>query len=296
MQKLTVAVVQQAHSRDKLANFEQTAEAVAKAAAQGAQLVLLSELHATAYFCQSEDICCFDLAEPIPGPTTQNLSELAKSHQIILVGSVFEQRAKGIYHNTAVVFEKNGELVGTYRKMHIPDDPNFYEKYYFTPGDQGFVPVTTSVGRLGILVCWDQWFPEAARIMALRGADLLLYPTAIGWFPENTPHEQQQLIDAWVTMQRSHSIANCLPVLSCNRVGFEVDPVHAERGIHFWGNSFITGAHGQILQRAATSAQILVAQLDLNEIETTRRIWPYFRDRRVDAYSDLLKKYVDSCH
>lgn len=293
MQKLIVAVIQQAHSSNKAANLTQTAEAVAKAADQGAQLILLSELHSSLYFCQSEDIDCFNLAETIPGETTQYLSSLAKKHQVVLVGSVFEKRAKGIYHNTAVVFETNGGLAGQYRKMHIPDDPNFYEKYYFTPGDQGFVPIDTSAGRLGILVCWDQWFPEAARIMALRGADILLYPTAIGWFPENNPQEQGQLIDAWVTMQRSHSIANCMPVLSCNRVGFEQDPVHSNRGIHFWGNSFIAGAHGQLLKRAGVAPEILVSELDLGEIENTRRIWPYFRDRRVDAYRDLLAKYVD---
>ncbi len=292
-QKLNVALIQQTHHVDRHVNLENSAQAIEKAAQQGAQLVLLSELHTGHYFCQSEDVSCFDLAESIPGMTTRYLGELAKTHQIVIVGSVFERRAPGIYHNTAVVLEKDGTLIGTYRKMHIPDDPGYYEKYYFTPGDQGFLPISTSVGQLGVLVCWDQWFPEAARIMALRGADLLLYPTAIGWFPGDDEVLQQQLIDTWVTMQRAHSIANCLPLLSCNRIGFEPDPAHPKRGIYFWGNSFITGTHGQILQRAdATSAAILVATLDLSEIEQTRRIWPYFRDRRVEAYGDLLKKYI----
>lgn len=290
---ITVAVIQQKHSANQQQNLEQTALAVAEAAAKGAHLVVLSELHAGPYFCQSEDMDQFSRAESISGPTAQALSGLAKTHQIVLVGSIFEKRAVGLYHNTALVFEKNGELAGIYRKMHIPDDPNYYEKYYFTPGDLGFAPIQTSVGNLGVLVCWDQWFPEAARIMALRGADMLIYPTAIGWFVHEDEALKDTLIDSWVTVQRGHSIANCLPVISCNRTGFEADPVHQGRGINFWGNSFVTNAHGKILQRAATTTPaVLMAEVDLQEIETTRHIWPYFRDRRTDAYGDLLKKYA----
>ncbi len=291
---VAIAVIQQRLCSDWQKNLEETAVAVAEVAAKGAELVVLSELHTRPYFCQSEDINKFAWAEPIPGPTFHYLSALAKKHHVVLVGSIFEKRAVGIYHNTALVFEKNGELAGKYRKMHIPDDPNYYEKYYFTPGDLGFTPIATSVGKLGVLVCWDQWFPEAARIMALRGADLLIYPTAIGWFVHEDETQKEALIDSWITVQRGHSIANCLPVISCNRTGFEADPVHEGKGIHFWGNSFITNSHGQLLEHAATTEPAaLVAKIDLKEIEMTRHIWPYFRDRRTDAYGDILKKYAD---
>ncbi|RZA28035.1 MAG: carbon-nitrogen hydrolase [Lysobacteraceae bacterium] len=265
---------------------------VAEAARRGAKLVLLQELHNGAYFCQHESVDEFDLAEPIPGPSTERLGKLARQHGVVLVSSLFERRAAGLYHNTAVVFEKDGSTLGKYRKMHIPDDPGFYEKFYFTPGDLGFKPIDTSVGRLGVLVCWDQWYPEAARLMALAGAEVLLYPTAIGWDPADGQAEKDRQRDAWVLSHRGHAVANGLPVLSCNRVGHEPSPLGAS-GIQFWGNSHVLGPQGEFIAEAGGEAQILSAEVDLARSEHVRRIWPFLRDRRIDAYGDLLKRYID---
>ncbi|MDX1803642.1 MAG: carbon-nitrogen hydrolase [Alcanivorax sp.] len=297
---MRVAVIQQANQADLDANLSHSLSLVRQAAEQGAELVLLQELHRSLYFCQSEDTAVFDLAEPLPGPSTEQLGALARELDIVIVGSLFEKRASGLYHNTAVVMERDGSLAGIYRKMHIPDDPGFYEKFYFTPGDadcndgrSGFSPIETSVGKLGLLVCWDQWYPEAARLMALAGADLLLYPTAIGWDRNDEPAEQQRQLDAWITIQRAHGIANGLPVLVANRTGFEQSPVD-NGGIQFWGNSFVCGPQGEFLARAdSDSEQVLLADVDMQRSESVRRIWPYLRDRRVDAYSDLVKRYRD---
>ena len=297
---MKVAVVQQANSADIETNLSRSEEMVRDAATQGAELVLLQELHCSLYFCQNEDTRQFDLAEPIPGPASERLGRLAAELNIVLVGSLFERRAAGLYHNTAVVLERDGTLAGIYRKMHIPDDPGFYEKFYFTPGDgrfnngnSGFTPIQTSVGRLGLLVCWDQWYPEAARLMALAGADLLLYPTAIGWDRNDTREEQQRQLDAWITIQRAHAVANGLPVLVANRTGFEKAP-DSDAGIAFWGNSFIAGPQGEFLAQASSDQQeILVQDVDLARGEKVRRIWPYLRDRRIDAYDDLLKRFRD---
>lgn len=291
---LTVALLQQACTDDRKDNLERTQEQMREAAARGAKLVLLQELHAGHYFCQSENTAEFERAEPIPGPTSQALGEMAKNLKVIVVGSLFEKRAPGIYHNTAVVLENDGRLVGRYRKMHIPDDPGFYEKFYFTPGDLGFHPIATSIGRLGVLVCWDQWFPEAARLMALAGADLLLYPTAIGWNPDDDAAEKARQRDAWIISQRAHAIANGIPVLSCNRVGHESDPTGQTGGIQFWGSSFIAGPQGEIVAGAPTDhPQVLIANIDLQRSEQVRRIWPFFRDRRIDAYGELTKRFRD---
>jgi N-carbamoylputrescine amidase len=292
-QKLSVALVQHACGSSREDNLQRSIDGIRQAAAQGAQLVLLQELHTSVYFCQTENTKYFDLAESIPGPTTQQLGELARELQVVIVASLFEKRAAGLYHNTAVVLERDGSLAGRYRKMHIPDDPGYYEKFYFTPGDLGFQPISTSVGKLGVLVCWDQWFPEAARLMALAGADLLLYPTAIGWDAQDTGEEQQRQRDAWQTIQRAHAVANGLPVLSCNRVGVE-RARDAESEIHFWGTSFVAGPQGEILAQAATDeAIVLQVELDLQRSESVRRIWPYLRDRRIDAYADLELRYRD---
>ncbi len=292
MKTLNVALVQQSCGTDKAANLATSCNFIRKAAATGAQLVVLQELHAGPYFCQTEDTGCFDLAEPIPGPSSDLLGDVAKECGIVIVASLFERRAPGLYHNTAVVLETDGSIAGTYRKMHIPDDPGFYEKFYFTPGDLGFRPMDTSVGRLGVLVCWDQWYPEAARLMALAGAELLLYPTAIGWDPRDTAEEQTRQRDAWIISQRAHAVANGIPVLSVNRIGFEAAPGSADDGILFWGSSFIAGCQGELLAQAETDAeQVLSATLDLTRSEQVRRIWPFFRDRRIDAYQDLLKRY-----
>lgn len=301
MTVLRVAVVQQQCFAEKQRSLAASEHAIRRVAAQGAKLVLLQELHATLYFCQTETTELFELAETIPGPSTDILGALAKELSIVIVGSVFEKRAAGIFHNTAVVFEKDGSLAGIYRKMHIPDDPAFYEKFYFTPGDaqfntgkSGFTPIETSVGKLGVLVCWDQWYPEAARLMALSGADMLLYPTAIGWDPNDVKEEQEHQRDAWVTIQRSHAVANHLPVLVANRVCHEPDPSGVTAGIQFWGTSFIAGPQGNLLQQADTHNEMeLVADIDFARTEYLRRIWPYFRDRRIDAYGNLLKRYVD---
>ncbi len=293
-QILTVGLVQQSCSQSRAANLTASIAGIREAAARGARLVLLQELHTGPYFCQTEDTDCFDLAEPIPGPSTGQLGAVARELDVVLVASLFERRAAGLYHNTAVVLESDGHIAGIYRKMHIPDDPGYYEKFYFTPGDTGFMSITTSVGKLGVLVCWDQWFPEAARLMALAGAEILLYPTAIGWDPNDDAAEQQRQRDAWITIQRAHAIANGIPVLVCNRVGFEPDPSGHTAGALFWGGSFVAGPQGEILASApADAATVLTAQVDLNRSETVRRLWPYLRDRRIDAYQGLLKRYLD---
>lgn len=274
------------------ANLSVIEARVAEAARQGAKLVLLQELHNGAYFCQHESVDEFDLAESIPGPSTERLAALAKQHKTVVVSSLFERRAAGLYHNTGVVFDADGSTAGKYRKMHIPDDPGFYEKFYFTPGDIGFKPIDTSVGRLGLLVCWDQWYPEAARLMALAGADLLLYPTAIGWDPTDADDEKARQRDAWILSHRGHAVANGLPVLSCNRVGHEPSPLGAA-GIDFWGNSHVLGPQGEFLAEAGTDPTLLTCEVDLQRSEHVRRIWPFLRDRRIDAYGDLLKRYID---
>lgn len=298
---LKVAAIQQTCSADKNINLTASEDKIRAANKQGVKLVVLQELHSTLYFCQTEDVNVFDLAETIPGPTTNRLARLAKELGIVIVCSIFEKRATGIYHNTAVVIETDGTIAGTYRKMHIPDDPGFYEKFYFTPGDakknsgvSGFEPIDTSVGKLGVLVCWDQWYPEAARLMALSGADMLIYPTAIGWDKNDDTAEKSRQLDAWVTVQRGHSIANNLPVIAPNRVGIETDPSGHTDGIQFWGNSFICGPQGEILAKAdCESEAILVADIDMQRSEDIRRIWPYFRDRRIDAYDQITQRYID---
>ena len=291
---LTVGVVQHNCGNNREENIAASTAGIRDAAGRGAQLVLLQELHTGPYFCQAERTEEFDRAETIPGPSTKLFAELAKELDVVLVLSLFERRAAGIYHNTAVVLERDGSIAGKYRKMHIPDDPGYYEKFYFTPGDLGFKPVATSLGQLGILVCWDQWYPEASRLMALAGAELLLYPTAIGWAKEDDQAEQDRQLDAWTTVQRSHAIANGLPVLACNRMGFEPDPSSQTGGIHFWGHSFICGPQGEMLARAdASSPAVLVTALDMQRVESVKRIWPYLRDRRIDAYGDLNKRLLD---
>lgn len=283
---LKVALVQHACSEDREENLARSRAGVEAAARAGASLVLLQELHGSLYFCVREDTGAFDLAEPIPGPTTERLAGWAREFGVVLVGSVFERRAAGIHHNTAIVFERDGREAGRYRKAHIPDDPGYSEKFYFSPGDTGFEPIDTSVGRLGLLVCWDQWFPEAARLMALAGAELLLYPTAIGFDPRDDADEQQRQLDAWITVQRGHAIANNLPLVACNRVGAEGDN-------HFWGRSFACGPQGEMLAQAGNEPETLIADIDLARAETLRRIWPFLRDRRIDAYGDLLKRFRD---
>jgi N-carbamoylputrescine amidase len=291
---LSVALVQQSNSDNAEHNIEKSIAGIRDAASQGAQLVVLQELHRSLYFCQTEDVDVFDLAETIPGPSSNTLGELAKELGIVIVASLFEKRATGLYHNTAVVLEKDGSIAGKYRKMHIPDDPGFYEKFYFTPGDLGFEPIQTSVGKLGVLVCWDQWFPEAARLMAMAGAELLIYPTAIGWDPRDDKDEQTRQKEAWVISQRAHAVANGVPVISCNRVGHESDPSGQSDGIQFWGNSFIAGPQGEMLAEADNqNEQILMVKLDQKRSENVRRIWPYLRDRRIDHYQDLTKIYRD---
>lgn len=294
MKNLNVALVQQSCGENKAENLENSCAAIRQAAGRGARLVVLQELHAGPYFCQTEDTCRFDMAEPIPGPSSELLGTVARECGVVIVASLFERRAPGLYHNTAVVLERDGSIAGRYRKMHIPDDPGFYEKFYFTPGDLGFSPVDTSVGRLGVLVCWDQWYPEGARLMALAGAEVLIYPTAIGWDPNDTPEEQERQRDAWITIQRSHAVANGIPVLSVNRVGFEPCPDRHGSGIRFWGSSFVAGCQGEFLARASEdNEEILTADLDLAHSDRVRRIWPFLRDRRIDAYQDLLKRYRD---
>ncbi|MBB1384871.1 carbon-nitrogen hydrolase [Pseudoalteromonas sp. SG45-5] len=292
--KLTVALVQQSNTDNAQDNMAKSMSAIREAAQKGAKLVVLQELHRSLYFCQTENVDVFDLAETIPGPSSNALGELAKELSIVIVASLFEKRATGLYHNTAVVLEQDGSIAGKYRKMHIPDDPGFYEKFYFTPGDIGFEPIQTSVGKLGVLVCWDQWFPEAARLMAMAGAEILIYPTAIGWDPNDDIAEQTRQKDAWVISQRAHAVANGVPVISCNRVGHESDPSAQSDGIAFWGNSFIAGPQGELLAEANnTDEQILVVEIDQKRSENVRRIWPFLRDRRIDHYKDLTKIYRD---
>ncbi|WP_018993931.1 carbon-nitrogen hydrolase [Thioalkalivibrio sp. ALgr1] len=291
---LPVALIQHRDAGSVEANLDATAQAVADAAAGGARLVVLAELHTGPYFCQTEDPGVFDRAEPIPGPSTRRLGQIARDNAVVLVTSLFERRAAGVYHNTAIVFEADGRPAGLYRKMHIPDDPGYYEKYYFTPGDTGFVPIDTSVGRLGVLVCWDQWYPEAARIMALSGAQCLIYPTAIGWDPRDEADEQTLQREAWITVQRGHAVANNLPVLACNRTGHEMDPSETSPGARFWGTSFVAGPQGEFLAQAGEDQpETLRATLDLGRTEAVRRMWPFLRDRRIDAYSPILKRYID---
>ncbi|MEM5531666.1 MULTISPECIES: carbon-nitrogen hydrolase [Pseudoalteromonas] len=292
--KLTVALVQQSNTDNAQHNMAKSMSAIREAAQKGAKLVVLQELHRSLYFCQTENVDVFDLAETIPGPSSNALGELAKELSIVIVASLFEKRATGLYHNTAVVLEQDGSIAGKYRKMHIPDDPGFYEKFYFTPGDIGFEPIQTSVGKLGVLVCWDQWFPEAARLMAMAGAEVLIYPTAIGWDTNDDIAEQTRQKDAWVISQRAHAVANGVPVISCNRVGHESDPSAQSDGIAFWGNSFIAGPQGELLAEANnTDEQILVVEIDQKRSENVRRIWPFLRDRRIDHYKDLTKIYRD---
>ncbi|GLX86940.1 beta-ureidopropionase [Thalassotalea loyana] len=293
---VNVAVIQQSNVASIKDNVDKCKSNIEQAASEGAKLIVLQELHNSLYFCQQEDVDQFDLAETIPGPSTDALAQLAKSLNVVIVCSLFEKRAEGLYHNTAVVLDSDGSIAGKYRKMHIPDDPGFYEKFYFTPGDQGFEPIDTSVGKLGLMVCWDQWFPEGARLMAMAGAQMLIYPTAIGWDLYDTKEEQARQLDAWITIQRSHAVANGVPVLSANRVGFEADPKASEKeqGIAFWGNSFITGPQGEFLAHANhQNEEILHAQVNLSRSTDVRRIWPYLRDRRIDHYQDLTKLYRD---
>ncbi|MFQ5995095.1 MAG: carbon-nitrogen hydrolase [Acidiferrobacterales bacterium] len=287
-----IGLVQQACVDDRERNLQASVEGLRDAAALGAQLVLLQELHASTYLCQVEDVTRFDLAEPIPGPTTDTLSKLAKELSVVVIGCVFERGAAGMYHNTAVAVDVDGSIAGQYRKMHIPDDPGYHEKFYFTPGDQGFTPIQTSIGKLGVLICWDQWYPEAARLMALRGADLLLYPSAIGWDARDDERERLRQRDGWITIQRAHAIANALPVVVCNRTGFEQTAEDDSTGIEFWGSSFIAGPQGELLAQATEEeSQVLVAELSRRRTEELRRIWPFFRDRRIDAYQDLARPY-----
>ena len=294
MTTLMAALIQHSCSGDRKANLEKSCGMIRQAAASGATLIVLQELHAGPYFCQVEDPALFDRAETIPGESSRTLGGLGKELGVVIVSSLFERRAPGLYHNTAVVFERDGTIAGAYRKMHIPDDPGFYEKFYFTPGDLGFNPIKTSVGTLGVLVCWDQWYPEAARLMALAGADLLIYPTAIGWDPADSEAEKGRQRDAWITVQRGHAVANSLPLLAANRVGFEPSTHHPETGIQFWGSSFVAGPQGEILAEASQDREeCLMVELDMTRSETVRRIWPFLRDRRIDAYGDLLKRYRD---
>lgn len=291
---LRVGIVQQTCTADIEANKEKLAHNIADVAAQGAELVVLQELHNSLYFCQIETTDNFDLAEPIPGPSTEFYSAIAKQHGIVLVTSLFERRSAGLYHNTAVVFEKDGSIAGKYRKMHIPDDPAYYEKFYFTPGDLGFQPIDTSVGRLGLQVCWDQWYPEGARLMALRGAELLIYPTAIGYESSDTPEEQERQREAWTTVQRGHSVANGLPVISVNRTGHEDDPSGQTHGIDFWGSSFVTGPQGEFLYRAPINEEVnKVIDIDMKKSENVRRWWPFLRDRRIEEFGALAHRFLD---
>ena len=292
---LKVGVVQQAiYNNDKQTNWQRSAEQVTVLAEQGCELVMLQELHSTLYFCQQENTDNFDLAETIPGPASDYFAALAAKLNIVLITSLFEKRGSGLYHNTAVVFDRKQGLVGKYRKMHIPDDPSFYEKFYFTPGDLGFEPIETSVGKLGVLVCWDQWYPEAARLMAMAGADMLFYPTAIGWDKNDSATEQTLQHNAWQTIQQSHAVANSIPVIVANRTGYEASPVAADPGIQFWGQSFVAGPQGEILAKASSDKEEnLIVDIDLNRTENIKRIWPYFRDRRIDAYSELTKRWRD---
>lgn len=290
---MKIGLIQQASVATAEENRRRLAERIAEAAAAGAELVVLQELHDSLYFCQTESTDNFDLAEPVPGAATEFYGEVVRRCGVVLVTSLFERRAAGLYHNTAVVFERDGSIAGRYRKMHIPDDPAYYEKFYFTPGDLGFRPIRTSVGVLGVQVCWDQWYPEGARLMALHGAEILIYPTAIGWESSDTEQEQSRQLDAWRTVQRGHAVANGLPVVAVNRCGHEDDPSGATRGIEFWGHSFVAGPQGEILAEAGTEPCVKVVDVDMKRCEQVRRWWPFLRDRRIDEFDDLLRRYAD---
>lgn len=294
MNKLKVGIVQQSCSNDRLDNIRKSLEGIKACAKQGADLVVLQEIHTTIYLCQVEDVAKFDLANPIPGDDTEIFSQAAKENGVVLVTSLFEKRAAGLYHNTSVVFDKDGSTAGVYRKMHIPDDPAYYEKFYFTPGDLGFEPIHTSIGKLGVLICWDQWYPEAARLMALAGAEMLIYPTAIGWESTDKEDEKERQHIAWETVQRGHAVANGIPVIVVNRVGYEEDWSGVTNGIQFWGQSFIAGQQGEMLFRASSDKEEnVVIEIDRDRTEHVRRIWPFFRDRRIDYYGDIVKRYRD---
>lgn len=290
---LRVGLIQQSNHANIESNLVKLEQNIRYCASEGAQLIVLQELHNSLYFCQTENTELFDLAEPVPGPSTNRFGALAKELNVVLTLSLFEKRAPGLYHNTAVVIEKDGSIAGKYRKMHIPDDPAYYEKFYFTPGDLGFHPVSTSIGKLGVLVCWDQWYPEAARLMALNGANLLIYPTAIGWESSDETEEKRRQKDAWIISQRAHAIANGLPVVSVNRVGHEPDPSGQTDGILFWGNSFVAGPQGEILTEASNEEECLIVDIDMKRSENVRRWWPFFRDRRIDAFGGLTERFLD---
>ena len=294
MRELKIGFLQQHNTADVVDNIKRLCDGIRDLAQRGAELIVLQELHNSLYFCQVEDVSNFDMAEPIPGPSTDIYGRLAKECGVVLVTSLFERRAPGLYHNTAVVFEKDGAIAGRYRKMHIPDDPAYYEKFYFTPGDLGFQPIETSVGKLGVLVCWDQWYPEAARLMALQGAEILIYPTAIGYAAEDTPDEQQRQRMAWQTVMRGHAVANGLPVVAVNRVGHETDPSGQTDGIQFWGTSFVSGPQGEILYEAsAEEEESIIVNIDMKRSEQVRRWWPFLRDRRIENYKDITKRFID---
>ena len=291
---MKIGIIQQSCSDNIEENRRKLASGIAELAGRGAQLIVLQELHDSPYFCQTEDTACFRYAQPIPGEATQFYGKVARENRVVLVTSLFERRAAGLYHNTAVVFESDGSICGMHRKMHIPDDPAYYEKFYFSPGDLGFHPIQTSVGRLGLQVCWDQWYPEGARLMALQGADLLIYPTAIGYESTDTPEEQQRQRQAWMTIQRSHAIANGIPVVSVNRVGHEPDPSGTTGGIQFWGSSFVAGQQGELLYEASQDAEEkAIVEVDFARTESVRQWWPFLRDRRIDAYGDIVRRYID---
>lgn len=290
---MKVGIIQQSNTADIKDNVSKLKVSIEKCASQGCELIVLQELHNGLYFCQTENPNVFDQAETIPGPSTDEFGVLASTLGVVIVLSLFEKRAPGLYHNTAVVIEKDGSIAGKYRKMHIPDDPAYYEKFYFTPGDLGFTPIQTSVGKLGVLICWDQWYPEAARLMALAGAEMLIYPTAIGWESSDSSEEKAKQLNAWIISQRAHAVANGLPVISCNRVGHETDPSNQTNGIQFWGKSFATGPQGEfIVQAGSSNEEILIAEIDKSRTEEVRRMWPFFRDRRIDAFQDITKRYL----
>ncbi len=294
MRRIKVGIVQHSFNESVETNRARNLTAIENLAAEGAELIVLSELHDSLYFCQTEDVGNFKYSEAIPGDFTELYSEAAASNNVVLVTSMFERRAAGLYHNTAIVFDKDGSMAGKYRKMHIPDDPGFYEKFYFTPGDIGFEPIETSIGRLGVMVCWDQWYPEGARLMALRGAEILIYPTAIGWNPDDTYDEKRRQLDAWITIQRSHAVANGIPVISVNRNGFEEDPSGQTSGIDFWGSSFVAGPQGEILCMAPENSPAeMMIDLDLDRTVNVRQWWPYLRDRRIDAYGKIVERFID---
>ncbi len=289
---MKTALIQQSNSENRFENLAKLEQNIRFCAAQGAELIVLQELHNGLYFCQTEDPLVFEQAETIPGPSTESFGKLAKELGVVIVLSLFEKRAAGLYHNTAVVIESDGTIAGKYRKMHIPDDPAYYEKFYFTPGDLGFEPIQTSVGKLGVLVCWDQWYPEAARLMAMAGAEILIYPTAIGWESTDTDEEKQRQADAWITVQRGHAVANGIHVLTCNRTGYETDPSGVTNGIQFWGNSFAAGPQGELISQASNDKEEnMILDIDLKRSESVRRMWPFFRDRRIDAFDDLTKRW-----